>query len=179
MKKNTLRIIWWAAVLFYVTFIYSTLNIAPSIADKLDAFLSGRLDLMLYAVYSAVIGVLVLYILLVRKQKSVLKYFVLTFAVCGFFAVINYAQTPAEKIHLGEYGLLGILLYNALKIEFNRFDFKLYIYAVVMCTAIGVIDEVIQGILPNRFFDWRDIFMNAISGALPLLVIRINILKKQ
>jgi hypothetical protein len=179
MKKNTLRTVWWAVVFFYVVSIYATLGIAPAMIDGLNALIGGRIGLVFYAVYFAIAAAFLLYAIFVRKERSALRYLVLALALVGFFALVRYARFSSEKTHMAEYGLLGILLYNALKIDLDRFDTRLYACALVICAAVGAVDEAIQAILPNRYFDWRDIFMNAASGALVLLVIRVNILRKR
>lgn len=69
--------------------------------------------------------------------------------------IFKLIPLPVERIHFIEYGVLGWLSYWA----FGR---KAFIYVV----TIGIIDELIQGVLPNRFFDMRDIFMNIAGGGL-------------
>lgn len=78
----------------------------------------------------------------------------------GLLAVIaiiifKLIPLPIERIHFIEYGILGWLSYWA-------FGKKALIYVV----TIGIIDELIQGALPNRIFDTRDILMNVIGGGL-------------
>jgi hypothetical protein len=160
-----------------VVFIYATLGIAPGVWDKLNDLSGGRNNLILYIIYSLIIVSLFYYVIFVKKERSALKYLVLILAAGVFLMILKQTQTESEKIHLCEYGLLGVMLYNALKIEFNRFDLKLYAYAALICASVGAVDEGIQWFLPSRVFDWRDIFMNAVSGILPLVVIRANVLR--
>ncbi|MGB2599039.1 MAG: VanZ family protein [Candidatus Omnitrophota bacterium] len=178
MKKNTRRITWWVIIFLYVVFIYATLGIAPGVWDKLNDLSGGRNNLVLYIIYSLVIASLFYYVIFVKKERAALKYLMLVLAAGIFLMILKQTQSKSEKIHLCEYGLLGVMLYNALKIEFNRVDLKLYVCAAFICAAIGAVDEGIQWVLPNRVFDWRDIFMNAVSGALPLAVIRVNVLRR-
>ena len=92
--------------------------------------------------------------------------------------MFKFEKNPGEKIHMIQYGVLGIFLYNALKIDFNRFDKRLYIFGSLISMILGSIDEVIQGVLPNRVFTWHDVFINGLSAIIALLLIRFNILKK-
>jgi hypothetical protein len=179
MSKTVLRIKWWTITALYVIFIYATLNVAPGIWDSVNDLLGGRNDFLLYIVYSAAGLALFYYILFVKKERNIVKYLVLVFYAAVFIIMLRYAQHAREKIHMAEYGLLGIMLYNALKIDFDRFDIKLYLLGVFICALVGYVDELIQGILPNRVFDRRDILMNAVSGILPLLIIRINIIRRE
>lgn len=82
----------------------------------------------------------------------------------GLFSIIAVAifrliPLPIERIHFIEYGLLGWLSYWA-------GGKKALIYVI----AIGIIDELIQGILPNRYFDMRDIIMNIIGGGMGIIM---------
>ena len=179
MSKAALRIKWWAITALYVVFIYATLNIAPGVWDRVNDLLGGRNDFILYIVYAAAALVLFYYVIVIKKEKNILKYVALILFIAAYVMILKYAQHAREKIHMIEYGLLGIMLYNALKIDLGRFDIKLYLLGAFICALVGYVDELIQGVLPNRVFDRRDIFMNAVSGILPLLVIRVNILRKE
>lgn len=178
MTKTNLKKIWWGITLVYTVFIYATLGVASKIWETLDTFLGGRLVAVLYIIYSALAISAFIYLLIVKREKSLEKYFVLFSLVAIFFIIIKSVEYPVEKIHLSEYGLLGVLLYNALKIDFDRYSKKLYLYGFLTCLIIGFVDEVIQWFLPNRVFDWRDVFMNGIGGMITLLIIRFSILKE-
>jgi len=75
--------------------------------------------------------------------------------------------TPAGKLHLVEYGGLAYLTLNGLRVE--RFNDMAAVVAVLGLLSIGVIDEGIQFLLPNRFFDLMDIAGNWISTGLGLV----------
>lgn len=75
------------------------------------------------------------------------------------FAIFKLIPLPIERIHFIEYGILGWLSYWA-------GSKKAFLYVV----TIGIIDELIQGILPNRYFDIRDIFMNVIGGCIGIFM---------
>lgn len=178
MTKTTLRKIWWSVTFFYIALIYATLGIIPGIWDKLDAFLSGKVVLMQYIIYSVIASLIFTYMLFFKKEKSSLRYLLFFLFIGITITAVKLAKFPAEKAHLAEYGLLGVMVYNALKIDFDRFDKKLYINGALFCVVIGALDEVIQLFLPNRYFGWGDIFMNGLGGTITLLIIKFNILKK-
>lgn len=73
--------------------------------------------------------------------------------------IFKLIPLPIERIHFIEYGILGWLSYWA-------FGWKAIFYVI----TIGIIDELIQGILPDRFFDMRDIWMNVIGGGLGIMM---------
>jgi hypothetical protein len=41
-----------------------------------------------------------------------------------------------------------------------------YAAAALVCVLIGTFDEIVQWAVPKRYFDWRDVRLNAVSGAL-------------
>ena len=80
-----------------------------------------------------------------------------------------YAIYPAERLHLVEYGFVGFFLFRALRFDMGRLN--AYIAALVLTAVIGFVDESIQWVLPQRYFEMKDVQLNAISGALGLLVV--------
>ena len=65
---------------------------------------------------------------------------------------------PEEAVHLVEYGLLGVLLYRALRHHFD--DAAVLLAAVVLGALIGIVDELVQFVTPRRYFDYRDVRLN-------------------
>jgi len=178
MTKANSKKIWWGITLLYTFFIYSTLGVASKIWDTLDNLLGGRLVAILYIIYSALAISTFIYILIVKREKALKKYILFFLLTVIFFIIIKSVEYPVEKIHLSEYGLLGVFLYNALKIDLDRYSKKLYLYGFLTCLIIGFIDEIIQWFLPTRVFDWRDVFLNGVGGMITLLIIRFSILKE-
>ena len=130
-----------------------------------------------YAAGISVILAVFLYVIFVKKERSPVKYLLLLVFSLILFILNNLAIFPAEKIHLLEYVILGVLLYNALKVDLDKYDTRLYLWGCFICFVAGVIDEVIQLVLPGRFFDWKDVVLNVVSGITAFMVIRFNILE--
>ena len=86
-----------------------------------------------------------------------------------FFYAMTRVQRAVEQIHFIEYGLLTFFFFrflkHSLKSPWN------YAGSVAGAFGVGVVDELIQGLLPNRFFDPRDIWINLWSAALGMMVI--------
>ena len=179
MKKINFSIIWWLVVISYISIIYATLGIAPKIWDLINDLLGGRGVMAQHFIYTITSSLIFLYLVYIKKENALIKYFWFFICIGLGFLIVKTTPFPAEKIHIAEYGILGVLLYNALKIHSDRFCWKLYVAGVLLCMAIGAVDEVIQFLLPNRVFDWRDIFLNGASGALTLFLIRFSILKER
>ncbi len=86
---------------------------------------------------------------------------------------------PVEKIHILEYGALGLLAARDLmKIKGNS---PAIILACIFCLLIGFVDELVQAILPYRVYDVRDIAFNSLGsvwGIILYLLARIARLKQ-
>jgi VanZ family protein len=176
LGKAKARKIWWSGVLLYLVFIYATLGYAPVLWDALNEITGGSGLAIVYAAGISVVVAILLYTVFFKKEKSPAKYLLLLISFYIFFILNKLATFPAEKIHLLEYGMLSVLLYNALKVDMDRYDVRLYIWGSAICLLAGLIDEIIQLVLPDRFFDWKDVFINAASGITAFVIIRFNIL---
>ena len=80
--------------------------------------------------------------------------------------------TPEERTHLIEYTIVTALIHGAL-IERRRHDSRVpapAALALLMALALGWIDEGIQALLPNRFYDIEDVVFNAIAALMAIAV---------
>jgi hypothetical protein len=84
------------------------------------------------------------------------------------------AGVPAlERTHLFEYGLLAVLLYEAM-IERGangagvRFPGAL---VIVLTAGLGWVDEAIQALVPGRVYDLRDVAVNAIAAVVAVTAV--------
>lgn len=87
-------------------------------------------------------------------------------AVAAAYAWGTHAlrHSPEEALHLLEYGVLSALLYRALSHRYT--DPAVHVVAALLCALLGTVDEVIQWVVPRRFWDFRDLAINAIAGIL-------------
>lgn len=76
---------------------------------------------------------------------------------------------PEEAIHFLEYGVLGFLLYRALQPRI--LDASVFVAAALVGILVGTVDEIIQWIVPGRYWDFRDIGLNAGACVLTLIAI--------
>ena len=96
----------------------------------------------------------------------------LTSAIIFYLIIPN----PYELTHLPEYAVLSILILKALKEKKGKEREKLndtYIYfrSAAITGALGVIDELYQGVLPIRYFTWYDILLDILGGLFGLTIL--------
>ena len=78
---------------------------------------------------------------------------------------------PEEAVHFLEYGVLGVLLFRALGTGIH--DNSVFVAGALIGIFVGIIDEIIQWLVPGRFWDFRDIVLN--GGASILVQIALSV----
>jgi VanZ family protein len=159
----------WAVALGYVAFIYATLGAVPAPLAYLRSqgvlrLTFGTLFLLCWC------GLLVL---LASRSRRWWR-FAAMFLLAGVYALTaqKLIRTPEEQIHFIQYGLVGVLFMRAVRPWLNR-EGASYVVAFLLAFGAGWLDEILQGRLPNRHYDLRDIYLNAASALLGLVVYRI------
>jgi hypothetical protein len=61
-------------------------------------------------------------------------------------------------------------VWNRFKILFKTSN-RVYFRSAAITGALGVIDELYQGVLPLRYFTWYDIFLNMLGGLFGLTIL--------
>ena len=162
----------WGLAIAYVGFVYCTVPLMPKVWAALSMHTQGSIG------YAGILAVIVIgLILLVGVVRRVGASSWIPYVALGLIAVayghllMTYSQFPAERLHLVEYGFVGFLLNRALRLDVGRN--RAYALAFCLTVLIGVGDELIQLLLPQRFFEMKDIQLNALSGGLGLVLWRV------
>jgi len=77
-------------------------------------------------------------------------------------ALLLGLSVPEERVHFLQYAVMALLARNAVGVgRTGRAGMTQALgWAALLSSALGVADEVMQGILPSRVFDMRDVAMN-------------------
>ena len=102
-------------------------------------------------------------VLIVKKSSSFVKIPIFIVVLIAGIWLVWQLKIPEEKIHFLEFAVLGWFTSRDL-IKPGR-KVEGVIFALAFTLMVGVLDEIFQGILPYRFFDWRDIAFNGLGGA--------------
>lgn len=108
-----------------------------------------------------------------RKLKPVNYIFLITVSGVFFWLTYQLRGNPEEAIHFVQYGILSILVFRALTLRAP--DNTSYFTAVALVCAIGIIDEALQWLAPQRYWGLRDIRLDAIAAVLTIFAIRFGI----
>ncbi len=85
------------------------------------------------------------------------------------FVLMWRLEVDAEPVHLALYGVLGWLAFRALSVRHR--DGGVYPAAAALTAIAGTLDEILQWLLPERFWDMGDIGINVFAGVVVQLVI--------
>ena len=161
------------AAIVYISFLFCALPVTPRIIEWLKSVTSpavfSRFAAVLFSLITAFGGGWFL-LAAIRKQK-VKNLLALLPALPVLCAIILFLEpSPVEKVHIVEYAFLAYLFIRFFSSLFCNTGKITAAAVLVSVTLVALCDEIIQGILPNRFYDIRDIWMNILSGAAILLV---------
>lgn len=144
--------------------IYGTLSVARRITETI------REAGLLRASVATAFGLAALALLVflarnpaLRRPRTTLT----TLAVALVYAAVVFPMSsPEEKLHFLEYGAVAVLAFFSMPSAWaapRRFGF-----AAFFTLAAGWTDEGIQALLPNRYYDLRDVGFNALAGVMAL-----------
>ncbi len=145
--------------------IYATLGLAGTLAEVLREYeLLDASSLLLFAMFLLGATILTSGIRLRPRGAEIAVLLGITFVYLLLF--LRTTVGPAERTHLMEYGVLGVFIHEALveRVSQGRRVPVPPVVAVVLTTLLGVADEGIQWLLPNRVFDPVDILFNFLAG---------------
>ncbi|MDO8527126.1 MAG: VanZ family protein [Deltaproteobacteria bacterium] len=149
----------WRLVLVYVAFVYVGLYFTPFISDYLKE--REALGRFIDWIYVAAGLSLFLFLYFHWKIRVAEAYGMLLFLAIFFLAAFSRMEVSTDRLHFLEHGLVYVLVYTAL--HFSNSGIVLVGRAILLCALIALVDEGIQGLLPNRQADWHDVWTNIFS----------------
>ena len=157
----------WLWVLAVMAAIYATLGLAQTLAETLRerGLLDVSIGLFLLCMFLVAATVLTQGL---KVRPGGAEVAVIISVATAYLLVFTRMTVPTERSHLIEYGVVGILIFEALteRASHGRRVPLPPLLAVLATAALGVLDEGIQAILPNRVFDPVDILFNTLAGTM-------------
>ena len=165
----------WLWVLLVQLAIYSTLGPARTIAAGLRQY---------HLLPIVVIGILLTLVIMASiasiRDKPSWKDIGVVLAVFFVYVMVGVRiESWEERTHLVEYGVMAALIHEAIleRKKFKRYKLNPAVIAFIATALLGFIDELLQWFIPERTFDPRDIFFNALA-AFMIIVARLAIGKQ-
>lgn len=165
--------VFWCLAGLYTVFVFIGSCVARPLWKVLNGILNGYGILPVYFIMvSGAIGGVLWYVFR-KKERRVTRYLALTLLGCAFLSICYGMQKREEIVHILEFGFLPVPFYFAFKQTLKKNKERLYLYLFAVSTTVGVADEVLQLFIPGRVCDPRDMMVNALSGLIGILVLRL------
>ncbi len=159
----------WAAVILYTVTLYGTLTIAfrlySYVFDRMGKPFMSSAMMWIYAP----VGLFLLMLLVFRLPRRTGAYLTFIMMALALLYCLTRLEVPAKRFHFLQYAPLGILVFDALR--FHCRDRYHYVWAMALVTLVGLGDEILQGILPNRYFGVNEVVINSAAGFFALVFI--------
>jgi VanZ family protein len=165
LKRNK----YWILVGIYVAIIYTTLSWMPTLVEWAGWGFRYRLGFIVSMFLILILGRYVFYLFFEKKVRRLSSWFLIFSVMAAYGYLLNILWIPQERLHLFEYGFLAFLVYKALKSDVK--DGRICLYTSILVASFGCVDELIQFFLPNRYYDIKDILINAASGVMGALML--------
>ena len=161
----------WVAVAGWLLLVYGAIPLARNVQE----FVAVR-DGQHFFLWATLLGLAAASVWLARAgarhspELGRLRVLVLA-AVAGLFAGLIWSlrNNPEESLHCLQYAVLGGLLFRALRRHMG--GCAVFAAAAMAGVGLGIIDELIQWLVPARTFDYRDLGINGLSVVLALVAI--------
>ncbi|MBI5892260.1 MAG: VanZ family protein [Deltaproteobacteria bacterium] len=158
----------WIFIGIYIALIYISLPVVRYFLNFLYSSIGkDALDILLGVISAAGILSFFYYERIWNLEWKRITAFV--FLLIFFTVTMQLIKVPEEKVHILEYGFLGILVYKGYK-----FSNRPLLRSVIFVGAIGIGDEFIQWLLPNRVGEIKDVGLNLLGGIFGVLASTIN-----
>lgn len=160
----------WTAAAVYFAAILSTLSTAQQLLLALRE--RGLLRGTVLAVFLA--AALALVVAVVVGRPGWRESLVVLGLGLAYVLLLGRMEMHQERLHILEYGVLALLVLAALEEHRGAPALSPPLYgrapllAFLVTALAGLVDELIQGIMPSRVGDPRDVAFNAFAGALAL-----------
>ncbi len=145
----------------YVIALYTSSGLLRELSSNIRQIVGNSLDIIVTAGLVTTLLVFVYF----RRGAMMRQRIVITLLLLSCYGLVFlYLRVPEERLHLLQY---GVLTYFISKVMPDRIQ-GIFRYLLVIClvTLLGVGDEIIQALRPNRVGDVRDVMINFLSSLL-------------
>lgn len=149
---------------------YASLGMVPTFIDAYVKSVGLQVYYITVVTILCVVALLILYFsrstLAAANPKQRYGLLILVLVLAG---AVYYPESAATRFHVVMYGVLGWLILISLGgVSSTR---KIYFAALCISMFAGMVDELLQWYLPNRFGLIEDVVLNWVSSLLSLLLI--------
>lgn len=160
----------WLVFGAYVAVVFGTVPLTRQVVlalrntDLLGATVTGS--------YALAVAGVVYYVLFNRRLADWIAFAVVAALLCVVTVLLLGLAIPEERVHFLQYGAMALLARSALGrgLDASAHAAQNLLLGVALTSTLGLLEECLQGLVPRRVFDWRDVAMNAGAAFSALLL---------
>lgn len=153
----------WLWVLAVIAAIYGTLFMGQPLARELR-------DQDVQAVFFLIGMLLAATAVLIHGSRPRTSRYelVVILGILAVYTMFVFRLGAPERSHLIEYSVLAVFIHRALaeRARHRKPSLAPALMAVILASLVGMLDEGIQFFLPNRVFDFQDVFFNVMASGM-------------
>ncbi len=158
------RIFLWLVIAVYTFFLPDARLAYDAIVNSFGQSVAGKVPIVVVS-FLGFIYTLVVYL----KHKNLKNLLYLVPCAVIAYLIMRLVDNPNKHIHIPEYTLMVWLLFKVLSKDYESKD--IFILIFLCTTALGVVDELEQGIHPARFYGFSDMLVNSASGLIGIFTV--------
>ena len=156
-NSSILRGLLWALVAAYTLALPHVILIYNAIAKHFSSEIAGKVSIALIIL----LGIAYLLAVLVFK-KGIKALALLVPCAIIVWVFISIESNPNKYIHIPEYIIMTWLLFEVLVLDYK--DKGIFVLVFICAALLGIVDEMMQSIIPNRHYGWQDMIMNSAAA---------------
>ncbi len=160
------RLTLWIVVILYTAFLPEFVRLYDWIVRRFSEAFAFKLPLIIVITFLTLFALF--FILAGKGARGLIHLFL---CICIAAVVFQIVEIPNKRIHIPEYVLMSWLLFEALKPDYRGKGGLLLI--LVLSSLLGIVDEVVQGFHPQRYYGYKDMVVNFLSAAIGVLLLAV------
>jgi hypothetical protein len=161
-RRGKKRIICWLVVALYTAALPFVILGFRAIDQYFSAQTAGRIPLLIIVVLAAGYT-----LVCIRHKAAAQCIIILTAGALIVFGILSFEDNANKYIHIPEYIIMTWFLYLALIVDYRGYGILLLVFLCAL--MLGCVDEILQGIHPQRSYGWKDMIIDAASSLIGIL----------
>ena len=158
------RVVLWALVSAYTLLLPYAISIYNVIEKHFSSRIAGKVPLVIILIFGIVYIVSV-----IKMKKGIRSWLFLLPCTIIVYVFMVLEPNPNKHVHIPEYIVMAWLLFEALSLDYKG---KGMLVLVFICSSLlGIVDELLQGVHPQRFYGWQDMVMNSAATVIGILTL--------
>ena len=163
-SRRIQRFVLWSLVATYTLLLPYAITIYNVIEKHFSSRIAGKVPLVIILIFGIVYIVAV-----IKMKKGIKSWLFLLPCTIIVYIFLRLEPNPNKHIHIPEYIAMAWLLFEALSLDYKG---KGIFFLVFICSGmLGIVDELMQGILPDRHYGWHDMVMNSAATVIGIFTL--------